>query len=121
MLCASHRDSLNSQMGVASDLEKNIAARGKGLAKASLPSNHLAEAGAGALWDPEGMHLPLALEKKQIKMFILGAAGILEGMEPSSYLKIVSYSPRFGFFTYPKEERKVSMQRWGLEAAVAGC
>lgn len=68
MLCASHRYSLNSQMVVVLDLEKNIAARGKGLAKASLPSNHLAEADAGALWGPEGMHLPLTLEEKQIKM-----------------------------------------------------
>lgn len=68
MLCASHRYSLKSQMVVVLDLEKNIAARGKGLAKASLPSNHLAEAGAGALWGPEGMRLPLTLEEKQIKM-----------------------------------------------------
>lgn len=49
MLCASHRYSLNSQVVVVLDLEKNIAAQGKGLAKASLPSEHLADASAGAL------------------------------------------------------------------------
>lgn len=59
MLCASHRYSLNPQMVVVLDLEKNVAAWGKGLAKASLPSDSLAEAGAGAQWGPEGMCLPL--------------------------------------------------------------
>lgn len=46
-----------------------LAARGKGLAEASLPSNHPTETGAGAL--------PLALEEKQTKMFSLGEAEVL--------------------------------------------
>lgn len=77
MLCASHRYRLKSRTVVVLDLEKNIAAWGKDLAKASLPSNSLAEAGAGAPWGPEGMCLPLALGEKQMKMFVLGAVGIL--------------------------------------------
>lgn len=92
----------------------NIAAQGKGLAKASLPSNHLVEAGAGALWAPEGMRLPLTLEEKQMKMFILGAVGILLRRGPSLYLKIVSYVPHFGFFTYLRKERKVFPCRGGV-------
>lgn len=69
VLCASHRCSLSSQVVVVLDFERNYAAWGKGLVKASLPSHHLAETGAGAL--------PLALEEKQMKMFTLGAAEIL--------------------------------------------
>lgn len=67
--CASHRYTLSSQVVVVLDLEKNIAAWGKGLMKASLPSNHHTETGAGVL--------PLGLEEKQMKMFTLGAAEIL--------------------------------------------
>lgn len=69
VLCESHRYTLNSQVVVVLDPEKNIAAWGKGLMKASLPLNHLTETGAGAL--------PLTLEEKQMKMFTLGAAEIL--------------------------------------------
>lgn len=69
VLCASHRYTLSSQLVAVLDLEKNLAARGKGLAEASLPSNHPTETGAGAL--------PLALEEKQMKMFSLGEAEVL--------------------------------------------
>lgn len=65
----SHRYTLSSQVVVVLDLEKNTAAWGKSPMKASLPSNHHTETGAGAL--------PLALEEKQMKMFTLVAAEIL--------------------------------------------
>lgn len=63
------------------------------------------------------MRLPLALEEKQLKMLILGAAEILQGRGPSSCLKIISHFPHFG---YLREERKVSMQRWGPRSCNCG-
>ena len=92
--------------------------QGKSLAKASLPSNHLAEAGAGALWGPDASAIGPGGE--QMKMLILGAAGILEGRGPSSYLRIVSYSLHFGFVTCLREEKGFHAEV-GLEDAVVGC